>query len=100
MLSSKMIHARIRSGVLIKILLFCQLWGIPSLGFTNGLNYFFEAHQTENGPDLNSITAIMQGNNGYLWLGTYNGLVRFDGVRYVVFGSRNTSEFVDTHSGA
>ena len=37
----------------------------------------------------------MQGNDGYLWLGTYNGLVRFDGVRYVVFDSQNTPELAD-----
>src|SRR5690242_8764145 len=36
------------------------------------------------------ITAIVQTRDGYLWLGTYHGLVRFDGVRSVVFDSSNT----------
>ena len=36
------------------------------------------------------ITAILQSASGYLWLGTYHGLVRFDGVRSVVFDAGNT----------
>jgi ligand-binding sensor domain-containing protein/signal transduction histidine kinase len=38
-----------------------------------------------------TVTAIVQSHDGYLWLGTYHGLVRFDGVRFVVFDSGNTA---------
>lgn len=39
---------------------------------------------TEHGlPDAN-ITAIAQTPDGYLWLGTFSGLVRFDGVRFTL----------------
>ena len=37
----------------------------------------------------NPITAIVQSQDGYLWLGTYHGLIRFDGVRSAVFDSGN-----------
>lgn len=33
-------------------------------------------------PD-NSVTAVLQTRDGYLWIGTPSGLVRFDGVRFV-----------------
>ncbi len=33
----------------------------------------------------NGVTCILQGREGYLWLGTYHGLLRFDGVRFVAF---------------
>ena len=33
----------------------------------------------------NSVNAIVQTRDGYLWLGTYGGLVRFDGVRFTLF---------------
>jgi ligand-binding sensor domain-containing protein/signal transduction histidine kinase len=37
----------------------------------------------EGGP--NPTTALVQSRDGYLWLGTYHGLVRFDGVRSKTF---------------
>jgi streptogramin lyase len=39
-----------------------------------------------------SIIALTQTRDGYLWLGTLNGLVRFDGVRFTVFDEGNTPE--------
>jgi diguanylate cyclase (GGDEF)-like protein len=44
-----------------------------------------------------SVAAVVQTKDGYLWLGTTVGLVRFDGVRSVVFDSRNTEAFVRNH---
>jgi diguanylate cyclase (GGDEF)-like protein len=37
---------------------------------------------TEDGLPQSSVTAIAQTPDGYLWLGTQVGLVRFDGVRF------------------
>jgi ligand-binding sensor domain-containing protein/signal transduction histidine kinase len=36
-----------------------------------------------------SVIAITQTRDGYLWLGTLNGLVRFDGTRFTVFNNAN-----------
>lgn len=54
--------------------------------------YRFEVWQTDEGLPQNTVSAIIQSREGYLWLGTYNGLVRFDGVRFKVFDSENTPE--------
>ncbi len=40
-------------------------------------------------PD-DSVLAMTQTRDGYLWLGTLNGIVRFDGVRFTVFDESNT----------
>jgi ligand-binding sensor domain-containing protein len=45
-----------------------------------------------DGLPQNSILTIIQTRDGYLWLGTYEGLVRFNGVSFTVFDKRNTPE--------
>jgi ligand-binding sensor domain-containing protein/signal transduction histidine kinase len=49
-------------------------------------DYTVDSWQTPDGLPANTITAITQTPDGYLWLGTLNGLARFDGVRFKVFG--------------
>ncbi len=39
-----------------------------------------------------SVISILQSRDGYLWLGTLNGLVRFDGVRFTVLDVANTPD--------
>ena len=56
------------------------------------VNYAFDLWQTENGLPYNSVTSIIQTQDGYLWLGTYNGLARFDGIKFAVFNTSNTPE--------
>ena len=43
----------------------------------------------------NSVNALLQTPDGYVWLGTTAGLVRFDGARFIVFNARSVSGFVD-----
>ena len=45
---------------------------------------------TEEGLPQNSVNAILQTRDGYLWLGTFGGLARFDGVKFTTFNSGNT----------
>src|SRR5215470_6244664 len=49
----------------------------------------------DSGLPQNSVDAILQTRDGYLWLGTQEGLVRFDGVRFSVFDSRNSPAIRD-----
>jgi ligand-binding sensor domain-containing protein/signal transduction histidine kinase len=51
--------------------------------------------QVEEGLPQNTVTSVVQTRDGYLWIGTYSGLTRFDGVRFVVFDDKNTPEFHD-----
>ncbi len=52
--------------------------------------YVRSGWDTAQGLPQNSVLAIAQTPDGYLWLGTEEGLVRFDGVRFTVF-DRHTS---------
>lgn len=55
-------------------------------------NYFIRTWQVESGLPQNKVTAVVQSRDGYLWLGTYNGLARFDGVRFQVYNENTTPE--------
>ena len=76
------------SGILALLGSLGGLW--PGSSLASSLNYSIRTWQTEDGLPQNSITAIVEGNDGYLWLGTYSGLVRFDGVRFTIFERGNT----------
>src|SRR6266446_211718 len=53
-------------------------------------DYLVDVWDTENDLPNSSVTAIAQTRDGYLWVGTANGLARFDGVRFVTFDPVNT----------
>ncbi len=48
-------------------------------------DYLSDVWQTENGLPQNAVQAVVQTRDGYIWLGTTAGLVRFDGLRFTVF---------------
>ncbi|MBS1811453.1 MAG: hypothetical protein JST84_25045 [Acidobacteria bacterium] len=52
--------------------------------------YRFDQWTADNGLPQNSIFALLKTRDGYLWMATGNGLVRFDGVRFTVFDKTNT----------
>jgi signal transduction histidine kinase/ligand-binding sensor domain-containing protein/CheY-like chemotaxis protein/HPt (histidine-containing phosphotransfer) domain-containing protein len=62
--------------------------------------YRWDVWQKEDGLPQNSVTSILQTRDGYLWLGTLEGLVRFDGQRFVIFDKQNTAEMRDNNVAA
>ena len=61
----------------------------------NTSDYLLDFWTSDSGLPDSSVTAITQTPDGYLWLGTYNGLSRFDGVRFVDFDPLNTPELAN-----
>jgi signal transduction histidine kinase/ligand-binding sensor domain-containing protein/CheY-like chemotaxis protein/AraC-like DNA-binding protein len=53
-------------------------------------SYVRENWTVADGLPINTINAILQTRDGYLWLGTNDGVVRFDGVRFTVYNAGNT----------
>ncbi|HET9504633.1 MAG TPA: two-component regulator propeller domain-containing protein [Hymenobacter sp.] len=51
---------------------------------------YFVRYTTEQGLSHNGVTALARDPRGFLWVGTFNGLNRFDGVQFKVF--RHTAE--------
>jgi signal transduction histidine kinase/ligand-binding sensor domain-containing protein len=44
----------------------------------------------EDGLPVNTVNSIAQDSLGYLWITTYDGLVRFDGINFETFNYSNT----------
>src|SRR5712671_6398402 len=57
--------------------------------------YVHDVWTADNGLPQNSIEAITQSQDGYLWLGTQEGLCRFDGARFVSFHKGNTEQITN-----
>jgi ligand-binding sensor domain-containing protein/signal transduction histidine kinase len=53
--------------------------------------YSRQSWQTGNGLPQNSVHAILQTRDGYLWLATEGGLVQFDGLKFRVYDAQNTT---------
>ena len=68
------------------------LLGGPAAGAAGTPDYFPRVWRTENGLPDNAVTAMVQTHDGYLWLATYGGLARFDGVSFTGFNTANTPE--------
>ena len=92
--------SRLCVGVLWSGLLACAVVAQPK--------YQFDHWTTDDGLPQNSINAILQTRDGYLWLATYDGLVRFDGRQFTVFnksttkgiGSNRFAYLFEDHHGA
>ncbi|MBL7916947.1 MAG: hypothetical protein JNM96_01025 [Bacteroidia bacterium] len=48
----------------------------------------------DNGLSYNSISCITQDNKGFIWIGTYNGLNKYDGYKFTTISEPKTS--IDT----
>ncbi|MBI2510679.1 MAG: hypothetical protein HYV96_01755 [Opitutae bacterium] len=51
--------------------------------------------QVQERASAKTITAVLQSKAGYLWLGTYDGLVRYDGVAYSLLRAPNLAQWHD-----
>ena len=53
--------------------------------FAQNDSYYFKNYQVQNGLSSNTITTILQDKKGFIWIGTRNGLNRFDGNTFKIF---------------
>ncbi len=54
--------------------------------------YGQQTWRTDSGLPQNTIHSILQTQNGYIWLATEGGLVRFDGLKFSIYDSHNTPQ--------
>lgn len=59
---------------------------------TTPVAYHATRYTAEQGLPQNTVRALLQTRDGYLWAGTLAGLARFDGLKFKVFDISNTPE--------
>jgi hypothetical protein len=71
----------------IFLILFCSLLTCPSANAVDpdrrSSQYAHTAWRVRDGVFAGAPTAIIQTTDGYVWIGTLGGLLRFDGVSFV-----------------
>ena len=74
------------------ILLVCLMAALIPVGRSAlaDLPFTVDVWDTEDGLPQSSVIALTQTHDGYLWLGTLNGLVRFNGKSFTRFNVNNT----------
>ncbi|MEO6707098.1 MAG: two-component regulator propeller domain-containing protein [Ginsengibacter sp.] len=58
---------------------------VSTICFAQNDSYYFKNYQVQNGLSSNTITTILQDKKGFMWIGTRNGLNRFDGNTFKIF---------------
>lgn len=55
--------------------------------------YILDHWTTSEGLPANALINILQTSDGYIWFSSYNGLLRFDGINFLVFNKQSTPIF-------
>ena len=71
----------IRNISLVVVMIFFLL----QKGTAQRFNFALEQFTTDNGLSHESVISITKDKDGFLWIGTANGLNRFDGISFKVF---------------
>lgn len=70
---------------ILKLILFILFSFCINPLFADDSNYLFRHYQVEDGLSDNMATCCVQDKDGYIWIGTRDGLNRFDGYSFKVF---------------
>lgn len=81
------------AGLRLVLLIVVHCTPLPALNPAMEIGqYNLEVYSTENGLPQSSVLSIIQTSDGYLCLATYEGIARFDGIRFTIFDKSNTPE--------
>ncbi|MBI4647312.1 MAG: SpoIIE family protein phosphatase [Bacteroidia bacterium] len=99
-MNNKLPHIQYKIFIKRFIILFILFFSIFSFHRLMGLNpqkklsqFGISFYSKDEGLPMNGAKTVIYGKDGYLWIGTYSGLVRFDGIRMTVYNVINTPVF-------
>ena len=74
--------------IIIKIFILAALF--YSFGISQKNDIHFEHLMVEDGLAANTVLSVFQDSRGFLWIGTYNGLDRYDGYNFIHYKNSET----------
>ncbi|NUN70063.1 MAG: hypothetical protein HUU02_10175 [Bacteroidetes bacterium] len=86
-----------------RFLLCCILavFSLPPLADAQNIHpfdsYVITNFTADNGLPQNTVDLVAQTADGYIWIGTYAGLARYDGIRFIHFNKSITPAFKINH---
>jgi signal transduction histidine kinase/ligand-binding sensor domain-containing protein len=72
---------------------FLLLWLFSSVCAAQPAEFVAQQWQVSEGLPQSTVRCIAQSHDGYLWIGTWNGLARFDGVHMTIFRTGSDPAF-------
>lgn len=87
-----------RGGYMKKKLLCCilsllmMLLCIPATAYAADEPYVITVYNESNGLPTGEANVVMQSSDGYIWIGSYGGLIRYDGTRFRNYSSEREIE--------
>ena len=82
-------------GPMLMLLFWLAASAVGQTTPADSLNYSRRVWQSADGLPEDFAQSLARTRDGYLWIGTSGGLVRFDGVRFTVFNRENQPAFRD-----
>lgn len=78
---------KVVKGIILSFIIIGS-WCIFPLKSAEIPNFHFRKYQVDQGLSENTVTTIMQDKKGFLWLGTKDGLNKFDGNTFKIYRSQ------------
>ena len=95
---ARLLDLSLSRGFVLLFVLAATAWAVdPSKQMTQ---YAHTAWRIQDGFFNDVPTAVTQTTDGYLWIGTKNGLMRFDGVRFVPWKPTSGKELSSSYIAA
>jgi len=85
-----LIRRMLSFAMLVPCVLFCALPAFVRAQDQSASPFIVDSWSGEDGLPDNEVISVIQTRDGYLWLGTLHGLVRFDGIHFTIFNVNNT----------
>ncbi|NNL01060.1 MAG: GAF domain-containing protein [Eudoraea sp.] len=79
-------------GKLNKIFLFLYLCGISF--HISAQEFGYVQYNSGSGAPFDEVSTVLQDQAGYIWIGSQNGLYRFDGIHFDMYSMHTKSQFI------